>query len=101
MKKYLWNFLISIDQLGNTIIGGDPDETISSRIGKAARAGKRFAIWAAAVLHIIDKDHAEKSIDETEGKDEVWQWVAFPTETLNPDGSIMIEWQLVPDSHIG
>ncbi len=32
--KWLLNILISIDQLGNTIAGGDPDETISSRLGK-------------------------------------------------------------------
>jgi len=32
--KYLLNILISIDQLGNTFAGGDPDETISSRLGK-------------------------------------------------------------------
>jgi len=31
--KYLSNLLISIDQLGNVIAGGNPDNTISSRIG--------------------------------------------------------------------
>jgi hypothetical protein len=30
MKKYLINVLISIDQLGTTLLGGFPDETISS-----------------------------------------------------------------------
>lgn len=34
VKKYIWNLLISIDQLCNTILGGDPDETMSSRMGK-------------------------------------------------------------------
>lgn len=34
MKKYLYNILIGIDQLANAILGGDPDETISSRLGK-------------------------------------------------------------------
>lgn len=33
--KYIWNLLIAIDQLFNTILGGDPDETMSSRMGKA------------------------------------------------------------------
>lgn len=31
--KYLSNFFISIDQLGNVLAGGNPDNTISSRIG--------------------------------------------------------------------
>ena len=30
---YLSNFFVSIDQLGNTIAGGNPDNTISSRVG--------------------------------------------------------------------
>ncbi|MDP4158147.1 MAG: hypothetical protein Q8911_00075 [Bacillota bacterium] len=34
MGKYFYNILIGIDQLCNTILGGDPDETISSRMGK-------------------------------------------------------------------
>jgi hypothetical protein len=34
MKQYIWNILISIDQFFNTIFGGYPDETISSRMGK-------------------------------------------------------------------
>lgn len=34
MKNYLFNILISIDQLLNTIFGGDPDETISGRLGR-------------------------------------------------------------------
>ena len=34
LKKYLWNILIGIDQLCNSILGGDPGETMSSRMGK-------------------------------------------------------------------
>lgn len=34
VKKYIYNILIGIDQLCNAILGGDPDETISSRLGK-------------------------------------------------------------------
>lgn len=30
---YLINFFVSIDQLGNVIAGGNPDNTISSRVG--------------------------------------------------------------------
>ena len=34
LKKYILNILISFDQLLNTILGGDPDMTISSRLGR-------------------------------------------------------------------
>ena len=38
--RYFWNIFISIDQFINTLFGGDPDETISSRLGKWERANK-------------------------------------------------------------
>lgn len=70
LKKYFWNILISIDQLANTILGGDPDETISSRVGKLKH--KRW--WAKGiswVLDKIDKDHTDKTQEADEGKDGV------------------------------
>jgi hypothetical protein len=67
VKRYIWNLLISIDQLVNTLLAGDPDETISSRMGKRARKGDRFGIWLCKFLNIFDKNHCEKSIEEDEG----------------------------------
>jgi hypothetical protein len=43
MKRYIWNLLISIDQLFNVLLGGDPDETMSSRMGKRVRKGDTFS----------------------------------------------------------
>lgn len=34
MKRYLFNILLALDQLGNVLTGGFPDETMSSRMGK-------------------------------------------------------------------
>lgn len=31
--KWIFNVLVSIDQLGNAVAGGDPDITISARVG--------------------------------------------------------------------
>lgn len=33
MKQYIFNLLMAIDQLGNAIAGGDPDVSVSGRIG--------------------------------------------------------------------
>ena len=79
VKKYVWNILISIDQFINTIFGGDPDETVSSRLGKWARedyhttSDWRLMIWAVCnwVVNKFEKNHFEKSIDDSEGKDSV------------------------------
>jgi hypothetical protein len=72
MRRYVWNVLISIDQLANTLLGGDPDETLSSRMGKAIAAGRcklcRPVCW---LLHLLDKNHCHNSIDPQEGADEV------------------------------
>ena len=74
LSRYSWNLLIAIDQLINTVFGGDPDETISSRMGKWARAGKhkkgdRKITYAIAnfVVELFEKDHFAKSIEEDEG----------------------------------
>lgn len=72
MRQYIWNVLISLDQTANTLLGGDPDETLSSRMGKAIAEGRcklcRPVCW---LLHVLDKNHCQKSIDPQEGADEV------------------------------
>lgn len=74
IKRYFWNILIAFDQGVNAIFGGDPDETISSRLGKWARSGKnnhglKKYIWIVAnwVVERFEKDHFAKSIEEDEG----------------------------------
>lgn len=68
LKKYFWNILISIDQFVNTVFGGDPDETISSRLGKD-RNKNWFTTKLSAFLDLFESDHVEKSIEEDEGDD--------------------------------
>ncbi|SCU95503.1 conserved hypothetical protein [Cupriavidus necator] len=67
MKRYLWNLLISLDQLANAVAGGSPDETISSRAGKE---GRRWGCILCRFLHWFDRDHCAKSIEADEGGDE-------------------------------
>jgi hypothetical protein len=66
------NIALGFDQLGNTIWGGCPDETISSRLGriKEKNGGKipwyrpaRYLAWA---LDKIQKDHCENAIEHDE-----------------------------------
>ncbi|RMG30244.1 MAG: hypothetical protein D6721_04350, partial [Gammaproteobacteria bacterium] len=63
--------LVGIDQLANAVIGGDPDETISSRIGK--RRG-RCKLCAALcwLLDKIDPRHCARSIEADEGRRELF-----------------------------
>lgn len=65
--SYIKNILIGIDQLGNTLIGGAPDETISSRFGRAIREDRcTLCKWVCAALNIVDKNHCIKSIERVE-----------------------------------
>ena len=68
MKRYFWNLLISIDQLCNTILGGYPDETMSSRMGKrVAKSDSWFCHFICKILNKIDKNHCLDAIEKDEG----------------------------------
>ncbi|MFC6633535.1 hypothetical protein [Microbulbifer taiwanensis] len=68
IKRWLWNLLIALDQLANALLGGDPDETISSRMGKAVREERCVLCrFLCDLLHRIDPNHCQKSIEEDEG----------------------------------
>jgi hypothetical protein len=61
MKKYFWNLLISIDQFGNALIGGNPDETISSHSGRRLTTCV-LCRWLCWCLNWFEKDHCQKSL---------------------------------------
>jgi hypothetical protein len=73
MKKYIFNLLISLDQWGNTLIGGDPDETISSRLAKLNRKGNKVGVIGCKILDKFEKGHCEKSLEKDEGKDQTFK----------------------------
>lgn len=69
MKQYAWNLLISLDQLCNTILGGYPDETMSSRMGKhLAKHDCPFCNLLCKCLNLFQKDHCVKAIERDEGE---------------------------------
>jgi hypothetical protein len=81
MRRYLYNLLIAADQFVNVIFLGDPDETISSRLGKWARAKGRDdlphsypATWLYWFLDGIDYGHSEDAIEEDEGRNQIGKW---------------------------
>lgn len=72
MTRTIWNVLIGIDQTGNAALGGNPDETISSRVGKAAERGVRRAIVIEAAINLVfavvagERHHCAVSIERDE-----------------------------------
>lgn len=71
MRSWIWGVLIALDQLGNALLAGHPDETISSRVGKRVVSGT--ARWheklLARVLNWIDPNHVQDAIEHDEGRD--------------------------------
>jgi len=67
VKQYLWNFLVLLDEFGNTLTGGDPGETISSRAGKAMKEGKVWGCVLCRFLDLFQKNHCQLSIDKNDG----------------------------------
>jgi len=77
MLQYLRNILITIDQALNVVFFlGDPDETVSSHIGRVKRdnGGRlpRYRVVMRALdwfLDWLDPNHSIDSIEEDEGRD--------------------------------
>jgi len=67
VRRYLWNLLVSLDQLVNTLTGGDPDETLSSRAAKAKARGAWWGNTLCKVLDVPDPGHCEAAKEPDEG----------------------------------
>ena len=67
-SRRAWTIAVAHDQLANAAFGGHEDETLSSRAGKAARQGKRWACVLCRLLDRLDPNHCEKAIEPDEGK---------------------------------
>ena len=68
MRSYVWlyvrNLFVAINQLCNAILFGDPDETISSRVGKSRGWLPRKI---SAVLNWIHPGHTDKVREDDRG----------------------------------
>lgn len=71
LQRYCFNTLIAYDQLGNVMVGGDPDETLSSRAAK----NQHVWVWRQLgyVLEWIDPGHLKNALEPDEGKDAAWR----------------------------
>lgn len=71
LKRYLYNILVWMTQTLNVFTGGDPDEMMSSRLGKGVERGCKFCVFACDVLTFLDwrkGNHCLNAIERDEGK---------------------------------
>jgi hypothetical protein len=60
-EGYLHRTLVALDQFGNVILGGDPDETISARSARAAARGDWLGKAMCWWLDKIQPQHGPKA----------------------------------------
>lgn len=65
LTKYVFQNLLALDQLANTILAGYADETLSSRAWRAEQSGaywgRIFRPLIDALFHVFEKEHCYKS----------------------------------------
>ena len=71
-KRYRYGFWIAQDQMVNAIHGGNPDVTVSSKVGYMAEQGSKTAKAMAVVIDLLFKlavnqdNHCQVSIERDE-----------------------------------
>lgn len=72
--RYVKNVLVTLDCLGNTLLGGDPDETISSRSSKAMAYEQSvnpprwgWGCRMCSFLAIFQENHCAKALERNKG----------------------------------
>ena len=76
-KQWGINVWEGVDNAVSAELGGDPDESISSRLGKARGRKSKGWTYIANKLDLValeifnDADHCNKSIEKDEGKKQV------------------------------
>ena len=56
-EGYVHRVLVASDIFANVVMGGYPDETISSRCARGALAGRWWGVWMSRFLNLFQRDH--------------------------------------------
>ncbi len=75
--QYAYNLCEATSQFSNTVLGGDPDESLSSRFGRAQQDGVlpvRYGLAPVTNL-LVGPNHCRRCIESEQcHKKEVWAW---------------------------
>jgi len=65
IKLYFFGIAYSLDQLLNTVLGGNPDQTVSGRLGLLELEGSKFAKYFCKGLSFVfrEENHCINSIE--------------------------------------
>ena len=73
--QFCLNVAIALDKLGNALLLGDPNETISRRVGRVRDTGKKWAFVVCRVLsQMFGRDHCSAAEEPGTLGRELWNW---------------------------
>lgn len=61
-EGYAHRVLVAGDIFTNVLLGGYPDETISSRCARGALAGRWWGLWMSRFLNLFQDKHGAKAM---------------------------------------
>ncbi len=85
--QYIYNLGVSTSQLSNTLLGGDPDESLCSRFGRADAGGVVIVQHGIvpAVDFFLGEDHCQQAaVAEQSHSREVWAWGGSGKQRTSP-----------------
>ncbi len=71
LQRFGLNILVWFDEGLNTLTGGDPGETVSSRAEKARLNGRKWGCALCWFLDKIQKNHCKIALEKYAGSDAV------------------------------
>jgi hypothetical protein len=85
MLQFIYNLGLAVDQFANVLLLGDPDESLSGRLGRAMLSGRpkwfvptcaklNDALW---LLLMGEKNHCLNAVEHEEcpAEKELWSWI--------------------------
>jgi len=76
VRAYFRNLILAVDQFANAVLGGDRDETISARLGKAkphCRICRVLCFILSRIFRVPNHCDQAAHADPLEGRDEIWR----------------------------
>jgi hypothetical protein len=94
LPQFLINLAVMLDHAANTLLLGDPDETLSARIARARAAGHPWAKLVCRIFSFVfreitfgkyDTDHCSYSVDNSvlPVSKEIWSWSSDKLDVEN------------------
>jgi len=94
--QYAWNVGLAFDRFANAVLGGDPEWSLSERMGQAIREDKCVGCyWICRALSLLDHRHCQRAYDPDKPHTErLWSVRTAWTVGWGVVGLVVVLWVL-------